>query len=206
MRYILWSEGTGDRGLCRVLNWLLVQNDVYEPEFISENHRNYAKLSDLMRVEYGHLLVIHKDADSKEEIDGKGPKTRRDLVEKWISETEVVLPPVVIVIPVQMTESWLLICERTLREWGRLRKGKACPILPADVESQGKTKEKLKRIMEEIQGDSMTWEDFSMSKDDLWRTMERVHQGFSVLDSIPSYRRLRDDVAQVVKQNGLASL
>ncbi len=209
MRYILWSEGTGDDGLIQVIDWLLRQNYVSDPAGELRTQQNY-KLADVVKEENWHLLFLHRDADSDREISGKGPDTRRkqmdDLILKTKKDMGEGLPPTVIIVPVQMTEAWLMVCAVSLRTWAGSRGERATLTLPPKVEQQNQAKEHLKQIMEGLLGEALNWGTFSVEKRRLWREIHRTHQGFSVLDSIPSYRRLRDDVAQVVKQNGLASL
>jgi hypothetical protein len=183
-------------------------NDLFDPVGVSTYHRDYENLNKLMTMQYGAILFLHKDADDDRETDGKGPKTRRAQIQKWIDDAKAsgtALPPCIIVIPVQVTEAWLLVCEQTLRRWGRVPAGKSLPVLPKDVERQNKAKETLKAILEEIGGKPLGPNAFSREKYRLWEILRQTHDGFSVLGSVPAFRQLQNDIAQVVKQNGLAS-
>ena len=219
MRYILWTEGTSDFGLTRVLNWLLQENHVYgDHEAHTVTHKSYPNLEILMKDEVviaspagdtAAMLFIHRDADSDEENDGKGPKTRRNEVINWIKEAKeqrVSLPHEVVLIPVQETEAWLLACEATLRSWAGVKESKPIPSLPSKVESQTRPKEQLKLVLETLQEKSMNSKEFSEVRKQLWVQMERVNNGFAPLKRIPAFQMLRDDVAEAVERHGLARL
>lgn len=216
MRYILWTEGTSDFGLRRVLNWLLRQNHVYgDHDAHAITKQNYASLEDVAldetilvspAGETAMLLFIHVDADSDEEKDGKGPQARRDLISQWIDQARergVVLPQEVPIVPVHTTEAWLLACEQTLRSWAGIKPNQSLPTLPYNVEIQTRPKDKLKQVLEELQGKHLSWGEFATARQRLWEEMERIHGGFTPLERIPAFKQLATDTKEAIQRHGL---
>jgi hypothetical protein len=68
------------------------------------------------------LLFLHRDADSA------GRDKRLDEIHSWIKEAGVTASGVVPVIPVRMTEKWLLVDERAIRRAASNPNGSAALI------------------------------------------------------------------------------
>ena len=188
MRYLLWAEGTSDAGLCEVLNWLLAKNHVDVTEAVSVTKADYPTLEKLLNREWAHLLFLHWDADSDQEIAGKGPRTRRQKLKEWIHEATVALPPTICVIPVQEIEAWLL----------------TQTDLPlAHIEAQTSPKEKLKAILEQKQRSTMTKEKFSEQRQQLWAQLVQNTEALRRLESLPAFQQLVTDTTEAIRRHGL---
>lgn len=120
LRYTLTTDGSSDRALIPLLSWLLRSQNVtraIQPA--------WADLRRLPRPAHGltqrivrsielypcDLLFVHRDAE-REPLAARQAEIRRAL-EQAITNTTV--PPRVCVVPVRMTEAWLLCDERAIR-------------------------------------------------------------------------------------------
>lgn len=187
MRYLLWSEGTSDAGLCHVLNWLLARLHVDVSEAVPVTKRDYPTLEVLFQTEWADLLFLHCDADSEEEGDGKGPKTRRSQLENSVRSTTGNLPPCVLIVPVQETEAWLL----------------AQTDIPlASIETQTKPKEKLKAILEEKLPRPLQLKEFATKRSLLWAQLVLDQGALHRLEQLPAFQQLIDDTTAVINKSG----
>src|SRR5688572_3327502 len=124
LRYTLAPDGPTDRALLPILTWLLEQNGVQcaiqsriiEPLPIPKKPDSL-RLSPLAwRMKYSleyfpcDLLFVHRDAERE-------PSTKRSAeVEEACQElAELQVLPVICVVPVRMTEAWLLIEQQAIR-------------------------------------------------------------------------------------------
>lgn len=188
MRYLLWSEGPSDAGLCHLLNWLLAGLHVDVSEAVPVTKRDYPTLEILFQTEWADLLFLHCDADSNQEGDGKGPKTRRAQLENSVNATMGNLPPFVFIVPVQETEAWLL----------------AQTDMPlASIEVQTKPKEKLKAILEERLCRPLSFKEFASKRNLLWAQIVLDRGALHRLEQLTAFKQLAEDTASVIKNSGL---
>lgn len=116
LRYTLLSDGSSDRMLLPLLDWLLQQHS-------SQSFRgDWADLARLPRPPVGlkervsvclelfpcELLFIHRDAERVEHA------TRCNEIKTAIEGMDI--PPVICVVPVRMQEAWFLFSEESLRQ------------------------------------------------------------------------------------------
>jgi hypothetical protein len=188
MRYILWAEGSSDSGLCEVLNWLLARGHVDISEAVVVEKGDYPTLDELFMEEWGNLLFLHWDADSDEERNGKGPRTRREKLEYLLANTTADLPPAVCVVPVQEVEAWLL----TQTE-----------IPLAQIEAHTSPKEKLKALLEEKHGRTMNFKEFSQQRTLLWAQLIQNTEALRRLESLPAFQQLVTDTTEAIQRHGL---
>ena len=155
IRYALLSDGSSDRMLMPILDWLLCQHC---PEHAVES--NWADLGrlpnppktlpDKIRTTLDlyscNLLFIHRDAE-------------KDSFEKRYAEIFCALngletPPTICVIPVRMQEAWLLFSETAIRRAAGNPNGRNNLNLPdtRSVESLPDPKELLFNIIRESSG------------------------------------------------------
>lgn len=118
LRYTLLADGASDRCLRRILDWVLNQVPDLPPSgFVSQiaDLRGYRRppsgLKQRIEAAYRQLpcdvMFIHRDAEA-EAIGRRLEEIRR-------AAEEADIPPYVPVVPVRMTEAWLLIDERAIR-------------------------------------------------------------------------------------------
>ncbi|MBU1242112.1 hypothetical protein KKD52_06360 [Myxococcota bacterium] len=102
----LLADGTSDKALIPILRWTLrdlrPEGEFSDPQFIFRRHRNLAETTEAVLREYKpDILFVHRDAEN-------APMKER-MKEMPVGDR---LVPVV---PVKMTEAWLLIDERAIR-------------------------------------------------------------------------------------------
>lgn len=188
MRYLLWAEGSSDAGLCEVLNWVLAQQHVDVTESRPVKKADYPTLDLLLESEWAHLLFLHLDADSDEEKDGKGPRTRRQFLAQQVDNTQTALPPTVFIVPVQESEAWLLA-------------HKAVP--QAGIEAQTSPKERLKAILEAEHGRTLTQREFSEQRALLWAQLVQNRESRHRLEQLPAFQQLITDTKEAIQRHGL---
>jgi len=119
LRFTLLAEGSSDRVLLPIIRWMLLRHHQgYEwigtmaglqdlpnpPRTLSE------KVATACELFPADVLFIHRDSDRE------APQKRKDEISDAIAQlANDALPKWVPVIPVRMTESWLLISETALR-------------------------------------------------------------------------------------------
>lgn len=120
LRYTLLTDGSSDRALMPIISWLLRQ---YLPDY--EIQSEWADLSRLpsppqhkdlsQRVKFAvelypcDLLFIHRDAE------GFILEHRVQEIEEGLRELAELQVPTVKIIPIRMTEAWLLFDEKAIR-------------------------------------------------------------------------------------------
>lgn len=118
IRYTLVSDGSSDRALMPILNWLLrelVPDITLVPSW-SDPRRVPIPAGDLGgRVRFAaqsspcDLMFVHRDAE------GQTLELRRQQIRDAVTVANIVTPSICIV-PVRMQEAWLLFDERAIRE------------------------------------------------------------------------------------------
>ena len=105
IRYTLLTDGPSDRSLIPIINWLLDQyaNCPYEPQFPEQRPALRLGLEGRIRQVLAlypcELLLVHRDAERE---------SYENRTEEIASNLPVETPPSVFVIPIRMTEAWLL--------------------------------------------------------------------------------------------------
>lgn len=119
LRYTLLCDGSSDAALLPILDWLLIENGVNKPiqsqwADLRRLRQPPKELSERIRVALEFypcdLLFIHRDAERLSYAERAG-EIRNALTK--IAEHHP--PPNVYVIPVRMTEAWLLFDESAIR-------------------------------------------------------------------------------------------
>lgn len=137
LRYTLLSDGSSDRALLPILNWLLRshQSDfAVQPQWADlrrlpkqEQLNLSTRIKSSLELYPCDLLFIHRDAE-KESRQKRVEEVRKAL--EQVGET-VSQFPFVCVIPVRMTEAWLLFDEVAIRKASGNPRGKQILQLPA---------------------------------------------------------------------------
>lgn len=117
IRYTLISDGSSDRILIPILNWLLevlCKESAIQPQWADlRGLKNPPKsLPERLKcaIDYYpcNFLFIHRDAESQ------NPSERKREIMTALEESAVI-PPAVCVVPVRMSEAWLLLNDRAIR-------------------------------------------------------------------------------------------
>lgn len=203
IRYTLVTDGSSDRVLLHPIDWLLMRLTRldFEGEWANPSLLPRGTRADLLqRVTAAlenypcDLLFIHRDAEA-------------DPREARVSEIETALrsltdrPPAVCVVPVRMTEAWLLIDEQALREAAGNPRGGARLDLPAAraLESLPDPKETLFDLLRKasaLRGRRLRR--FRMRQ--AGHRLAELIEDFSPLEQLPAFRAFRNDLDEVLRQ------
>jgi hypothetical protein len=214
LRMTLVPDGTTDDALMPILIWLLQQQGIKIP--ISPNFadlrrpRKSIKDSKLAaKVQYAitaypcDLLFIHRDAETQP------PQQRRDEIKKAVESlsSHENLPVYIGVIPVRMTEAWLLFDERALRIASDNPNGKMALKMPrlSELESLADPKNALNARLKLANGlNQRRSESF-----DLRGRSKRIADlidDFSPLRMLPAFQALEHELERAISAQGWRDL
>ncbi|OGR25272.1 MAG: hypothetical protein A2X83_12675 [Desulfuromonadales bacterium GWD2_54_10] len=204
IRYTLLSDGSSDRMLMPILDWLLCQHC---PEHAVESDwadlgrlpQPPKTLSDKIRLTLDlypcDLLFIHRDAE-------KVPfETRHTEITRALDGLET--PSTICVIPVRMQEAWLLFDEPAIRRASGNPNGRNNLNLPdtRSVESIPDPKELLFHIIRESSGRHGTRLKKLNPRKCAFRVSELIDD-FSPLRSINAFQALENQLKNALTANG----
>ena len=125
LSYTLVSDGSSDIALLPILNWLLIKNGVklaIQPVWADLRRLRQPPRTLPERIRYGielypcDLLFVHRDAENQDR------EARLQEINNAVTElsqtrphTAPVVPSYICVIPVRMTEAWLLIDQAAIK-------------------------------------------------------------------------------------------
>ena len=154
LRYTLIVDGSSDRALLPIINWLLKSLGVKVA--INGEWADFRRLQrppktleakilkSIELYEHFDILFIHRDAENQ-------PRQNRvsEIRDAESLIKNIVNFPIVCVIPIKMTEAWLLFDEMTIRKAAGNPKGKQELNLPkvTEIEKISDAKTKLKEIL-----------------------------------------------------------
>ena len=157
--YTLITDGSSDRALMPILTWLLRELGVNYP--IQEQWADLRrlrhppkkldeKISTSCNLYKCDLLFVHHDAENQP------LKNRFDEIRDAAKTIAESIPPIVCVIPIRMTESWLLFDEKAIRRAAGNPNGNLKLDLPniSVIEKIPDSKEVLKELLNRASGNS----------------------------------------------------
>ena len=204
LRYTLIGDGSSDKRLIPVLNWLLQRHSFRriaatwaDFSVLRESPRTLsAKVAAAIELYPSDLLFVHRDAET-------APRTQR------ISEiVDACLPypnqPIVAVIPIRMQEAWLLISEEAIRTAAGRPRGRVPLNLPAlsSLEAQPDPKQTLYDALEmasEHRGRHLRRFKASAAA---YRVSEII-EDYAPLCGLSAFRDLENDVLSVLRERNL---
>lgn len=144
------------------------------------------------------LLFVHRDADRQE------PEMRRKGIEAALSGL-IAPPPVLCVVPVRMTEAWLLIEEAAIRRAADNPNGDIALALPPprDLEKLPDPKQKLNELLRvacDLRGRRLD----QFKRDEATRRVRVAEfvQDFSPLLRLPAFHRLQEETRALLGEHG----
>lgn len=189
LRYTLLADGGSDRTLIHVLNWLFDQSDIrYQDQFAQPLPQVGGDLEKrvlaAIRLFPCDLLFVHRDAETK---------TFDERVTEIQSQLATVKQPYVPIIPIRMTEAWLLSCEEAIRRAAGNPNGKMPLNLPTceQWEKRPNPKEILfqaLRVASGLSGRRLN----SFSEHSARHRVAELTPDFSPLERLEAFRRLRE--------------
>jgi hypothetical protein len=205
IRYTLISDGSSDRALLPILTWALrekgnimrVQDQWADLGRLPRPPKNlYERVLAAIDLFPCDLLFIHRDAERQD------PEKRYEEINEAIKEAGLqgVRTPAVCVVPVQMTEAWLLFEETAIRLAAGNPNGKNPLMIPglSEIERIPNPKDILFEILREASElTGRRLKKFNMSEARI-RITELISD-FSPLRKLTAFRKLENDVSNILK-------
>lgn len=209
LRYTLVSDGSSDRALIPILNWLLQQRVSQPIQSEWADLRRLKKpprrLSDRIRSGLElypcDVLFVHRDAE-KESFETR----TKEIHQSWKEVSEnFQIKGMVCVVPVRMLEAWLLANERAIRLAAGNPHGRTPLSLPK-LDELEKIPDPKSILHEQL----LQASELSGRRRDSFQIPLKIHriaefiEDFSPLRTLPAFVSLEKDVAGFIKQHGLA--
>jgi len=199
LTFTLLSDGSSDRALRPVLQWLLRQlsSRDFEPQWADLRwvRQPPKSLAERIRMALGlypcDLLFVHRDAERE---------TREERVQEIRSQLEAVaVRTAVCVVPVRMQEAWLLFDEEAIRLAADNPRGNKTLALPplASVETIPDPKNLLYKLLEDASGLRAGRLHRFVPAARIHRLSELI-EDFSPLRSLAAFRALEEDLREVL--------
>jgi hypothetical protein len=198
IRAILIAEGSSDRVLCPILDWLLLQyakeaegvrfadfGPIGKPKTLSE------RISIAIDNYPCNLLFIHRDSDKQD------PQWRYDEIKDAVS-TKI---PYICVVPIRMQEAWFFVNEDIIRRAAGCPKGRHPLDIPklSQIEELNDPKKRLHDLLKLASG--TTGRDARRFSPEL--AIERISQEvkeWRMLRELSAFRQLEKDTQYIIEQ------
>lgn len=209
LRYTLVSDGSSDKALIPILNWLLREHNITCPiqaewADLRRLHQHLQKLSD--RIGWSlelfpcDLLFVHRDAE-KESIEVREKEILQAVKElpvdrQWSQDYTIC------VVPVRMSEAWLLLDEIALRRAAGNPQGRESLQLPMvkNLEQLSDPKRELYDLLRRASGlTGRRLAQFSVPQV-VHRLADSISD-FSPLRTLSAFSILEKRIASVVKKH-----
>jgi hypothetical protein len=207
IRYTLISDGPSDRALLPILTWILRERgevsriqaewaDLWRlPQAPKTLHKRILSAIDLFPCD---LLFIHRDAE-KEDPENRYKEIRAALID---ATQQGFRTPAVCVVPVRMTEAWLLFDETAIRLAAGNPNGKNPLNMPdlSTIEQIADPKNILFEILHEASGlKGRHLKRFNLAESRI--RMTELVSDFSPLRRLTAFQRFEKDIS-TLKQKG----
>jgi len=199
LTYTFVSDGSSDKILIPILTWALKQS-IQGPivsqwaDFgrIPRQPNIQAKLAAALDLYPCDLLFVHRDSE------GQPPEWRREEIAKNLKQISTAYVPVV---PVRMSEAWLLFDESSIRSAAGNPNGIETLVLPdlTTLEDVLDPKKLLHDVLVRASGKNA-------HRRSRFPVRQRVHlitnyiDDYSPLQSLSAFRNLQEDIQQIFRQ------
>lgn len=207
LRYALLTDGTSDQALMPLLHLLLLQSGTplplsgtwANPRFLPAPAQGLAaRLEQVLKRYPCDLLFMHRDAERQ------NPQMRYEEITDALAGLDAP-PPVICVVPVRMTEAWLLTDEAAIRRAADNPHGSVALSLPAlhTVESIPDPKQKLFELLRAASEKSGRRLD-QFKRDEVARRLRvaELTVDISPLQRLTAFQRLQSEVQQLMQSQG----
>lgn len=209
LKYTLLTDGTSDKALIYILNWLLqecgadcaIQSEWADLSRLRIKPKSFSeRISKSLELYPCDLLFIHRDAEKE---------PRQNRVNEIQKAIKGIAPPIAIpyicVIPVRMMEAWLLFDEAAIRRAADNPSRRQPLSLPSlkKVEQLPDPKQYLCQLLRDASG--LTGGRLKKFKSKEREKIQRVAQlinDFSPLHTLSAFQALENDVKGLLKQQG----
>ena len=206
LRFTLVADGPSDQVLLCPLAWLLRQHVTadlsIQPQWadlrpLRERPRGLrARIEAAIDLYPCQMLFVHRDAERQD------PASRYQEISQAAEAVAVDLPPLVPVVPVRMTEAWLLFDEQAVRRAAGNPNGSDPLRVPIpQPEDLADPKQVLHEALRTASGLSGRRRHKFNVRDAVHRVAEYV-EDFAPLRELSAFRSLEEDLARVLGQGG----
>jgi len=202
-QFTLLAEGSGDKALMPVLEWLWMEHRPDElciGQFADLEYSNLKsraledKLAPALDLYPCDILFVHRDAD-KEGLEKRTQEIQAAVAATFAPDKR---PPVVCVVPVRMSEAWMLFNEKAIRKAAENPNGSMpldLPPLPK-VEQIPDPKAKLRELLLKACGlPPQRLRSFNPSR--AARLVTEFIDDFSPLRQLPAFARMEAEFQRV---------
>lgn len=206
--YTLLTDGSSDQALLPILNWLLDQHGVQGQiaatwadlrRLASPPHGLAKRIQASLELYPCELLFVHRDA----EAESRGVRVEEIQRALRSAQGAIAVCPTVGVVPVRMTEAWLLFDAAAIRTAAGNSGGRQRLRLPAlsDLERDRDPKETLYALLRAASGRRGRRLDTFRAGSAAQRVAGLIGD-FSVLRSLPAFAALEQEIERVVQEHG----
>lgn len=202
-RFTLLADGPGDEALMPVLNWLWQQhrpNELWIGQFADLEYSGLRSRALEDRLEPAldlypcDVLFVHRDAE-KESLEKRTQEIHSALAVAFATSTH---PPVVCVVPVRMSEAWMLFNEKAIRIAAANPNGSMRLQLPqaSKIEQMPDPKAKLRELLQTACGlPPQRLRSFSVPR--AAKLVTEFIEDFSPLRQLPAFARMEDEFKRI---------
>ena len=198
MRFLLVCEGSSDAALLPHIQRLLTQYGY--PDSLGEAWSDGRRLVDkvrngLQRLGQFDLLFVHRDTDNA------GANSRYQEIESAIQEAEY-RGPWVAIVPVRMTEAWILLDEAAIRSAVRKPDGRTPLALPTPREAERRADPKTMLETVLLDASETRGRRRREIREDLPNLRRQLLRNLPVggpLEQLESWSRFRDDTVAALQ-------
>jgi hypothetical protein len=210
LRYTLLTDGSSDRALLPILSWLLEQQEVgaaMTPAWADDRVLRKPPKSLPDRIHFAitayecDLLFVHRDAERMSRAE-RIREIRHAVAEVALTRSSP-HPPVVCVVPVRMTETWLLCDEAALRRAADNPLGDQPLSMPAlrTLERRADPKRLLHSLLLQARGRRRSHgRQFDINE--AVQRLASLIDDFSPLRALSAFAALEEDLATMVREQG----
>ncbi|MYH60472.1 MAG: hypothetical protein F4148_01435 [Caldilineaceae bacterium SB0675_bin_29] len=207
-RYTLVTDGSSDRALIPILNWLLIENGVGRPiqpawaDFGVLSLPDRTRLVDRLKLGLVYypcdLLFIHRDAERESRV-----SRVQEIDEAVACLPEAMSPEYVRVIPIRMQEAWLLIDEAAIKAAAGNKGYTGQLELPVVSRLEGLANPKgvLNELLRQASDlNRRRQRSFRVAKHA--RLVTEFIEDFSPLRQLSAFAALEEEVSNAIQENG----
>ncbi len=205
LRFTLVTDGSSDRVLLPILRWLIEQHASvpFDVEWLDPRHLPKVPRGLPERIRLAlelrpcEVLLIHRDA----ERESREKRVKEILAAAGSSR----VPPIVCVVPVRMTEAWLLFDEQKIRVAAGRPEGGVALEMPKLrlIENTPDPKRLLYELLRRASGRTgRRLRDFR--ENDCTYRLARLFDDFSPLRELTAFNALEQDILNALRGLGVA--
>lgn len=205
LRLTLVVDGSSDQVLKPVIEWLLQQHLPVGAAFdvvvarLPPLPRPQERLRRSWEAFPGDVLVVHRDAE-KESL-----AVRQAEIAAWVATSFQLPPPYIKVVPVRMTEAWLLLDESAIREAAGNPNGTVpLPLPPVKrLDSLPDPKKVLLELLQTATENTPRRQRSFNARQAIHRLAEFQQEiGFHALRALPAFAAVEHEVQTLVHRRG----